>query len=138
MYKTVANKNCNYLKRVRTSENISRMPESLEQSPTKSQRRLFVRGLVQPVCTSQNMHHYASVNPHEYLEEQLHNLKIGVWCVMSDVRIVTRFFHKTVNANRYVQNLFNPYVDQLTEDERLYGYFPGQFHFAHSVNRAFN
>ncbi|KAJ4442965.1 hypothetical protein ANN_04601 [Periplaneta americana] len=39
------------------------------------------------------------------------------------VRIVTRFFHETVNANRYVQNLFNPHVDQLTEDGRLYGYF---------------
>ncbi|KAJ4447866.1 hypothetical protein ANN_09875 [Periplaneta americana] len=39
---SVANRNGNYPKRVRTPENISLVQESLEQSPTKSQRRLSV------------------------------------------------------------------------------------------------
>ena len=42
---------------------------------------------------------------------------------MSGFRIITRFFHQTVNAERYVQDLFNPFVAELTEDELLYGYF---------------
>ncbi|KAJ4447744.1 hypothetical protein ANN_09752 [Periplaneta americana] len=40
---SVVNKNRNYPKRVRTPENIARVQESLEQSPTKSQRRLSVQ-----------------------------------------------------------------------------------------------
>ncbi|KAJ4444292.1 hypothetical protein ANN_06084 [Periplaneta americana] len=51
MYKTVANKNRNYPKRVLTPENIARVPESLEQSPTKSQRRLSVQvGIKRTSC----------------------------------------------------------------------------------------
>ena len=82
------------------------------------------------------MRHYASENPHQYSEQPLHNLKIGVWCAMSGFRIITRFFHQTVNAERYVQDLFNPFVAELTEDERLYGYFQQDGATAHTALAA--
>ncbi|KAJ4441295.1 hypothetical protein ANN_11149 [Periplaneta americana] len=48
---SVENKTSNYPKRVRTPENIARVQESLEQSPTKSQRRLSVQvGIKRTSC----------------------------------------------------------------------------------------
>ncbi|KAJ4443120.1 hypothetical protein ANN_04770 [Periplaneta americana] len=40
---SLANKNRNYPKRVRTPENFARVQENLEQNPTKLQRRLSVQ-----------------------------------------------------------------------------------------------
>ena len=82
---------------------------------------------------SQNMRHYATATPHQYVQQPLHNLKIGVWCAISGFRIITRFFPQTVNAHRYAQNQFYPFVDQLTEDERLYGYFQQDRETAHTT-----
>lgn len=42
-------------------------------------------------------------------------------------------FSQTINANRYVQKLFNPYVDQLTENKQLYGYFQQDRATAHTL-----
>ncbi|GFT09884.1 hypothetical protein NPIL_432721 [Nephila pilipes] len=64
---------------------------------------------------SQKMPCYGSENPHLYFEQSLYNLKIRVRCTMSGFRIKIRLFHQTVNAYRYVQNQFNPFVDQLTK-----------------------
>lgn len=36
---------------------------------------------------------------------------------------MTLSFHQSVNVHRYVENHSDPFVYQLTEDERLYGYF---------------
>ncbi|KAJ4429860.1 hypothetical protein ANN_22064 [Periplaneta americana] len=59
----MANKNRNYPKRVRTPENIVRLQESLEQSPTKSQRRLSVQvGIKRTLCRNiikKDLHLYA-------------------------------------------------------------------------------
>ncbi|KAJ4435021.1 hypothetical protein ANN_23594 [Periplaneta americana] len=54
---------------------------------------------------SQNMRHYASVNPHKYLEEPLHNLKIGVWCAMSGVNITDFPDYSSHTPTKYKLNL---------------------------------
>ena len=48
---SVGNKNRNYPKRVRTPENIAQVNDSLQNSPTKSQRRLSVQvGIKRSSC----------------------------------------------------------------------------------------
>lgn len=43
---------------------------------------------------SKNICHYASENPHEYLEELLHNFEMDIWSGMSCFHIISRFFFK--------------------------------------------
>ena len=64
------------------------------------------------------------------------SLVFGVWCAISGHRIITRFFRQTVNADRYIHNLFNPFVDELTEEELLYGYFQQDGATAHTTSRT--
>jgi hypothetical protein len=35
----------------------------------------------------------------------------------------TIFYHETVNSDRYIRNILEPFFVQLTDDERQYGYF---------------
>ncbi|GFT47694.1 hypothetical protein NPIL_122501 [Nephila pilipes] len=61
------------------------------------------------------MFHYVSANHQQYFEQPLHNLKIVAWYAMPGFRI-TCFFHQIVNVHRYVQNQFNPFVDQQQDE----------------------
>jgi hypothetical protein len=54
----------------------------------------------------------------------LHPLKVGVWCAVSARRIVGPvFFNETINCERYVQVILGQFFPELTEEERLYGWF---------------
>jgi hypothetical protein len=72
----------------------------------------------------QNNRYWSSHNPlltHEVLH---HPVTVGVWCAVS-VRIVgPAFVYEIINCGRrYVQVILGQLLPQLTEEERLYGWF---------------
>ena len=83
---------------------------------------------------SQNNRYWSSDNPHEFQEQPLHDQKIGVWCAISSRRIVGPiFFEQTVNSNRYIVNILNPFLEQLTDEEKSFGYFQQDGATAHTA-----
>jgi hypothetical protein len=51
-------------------------------------------------------------------------VQVGGWCTVSASRIVGPvFFNKTINCKRYVQVSLGQFFPELTEQERLYGWF---------------
>jgi hypothetical protein len=56
-------------------------------------------------------------------EVLLHPVKVGVWCCVSARIVVPVFFNRTVNYERYVQAILGQFCPQLTEEERLCGWF---------------
>jgi hypothetical protein len=45
-------------------------------------------------------------------------------------------FHEIVNSDRYVNDTLNPFFNQLTAEERQYGYFQQNNTTAHTANAA--
>jgi hypothetical protein len=51
-------------------------------------------------------------------------MEVGVWCAVSARRIAgPLFFNKTINWEGYVQVILGKFFPQLTDAERLYGWF---------------
>jgi hypothetical protein len=76
------------------------------------------------ICKYTNNRCWSSQNPHVTHEVLLHPVKVGVWCGVSARRIVgPLFFNETVNCERYVQVILWQFFPELTEEERLYGWF---------------
>jgi hypothetical protein len=87
---------------------------------------------------SQNSRYWSTENPHQFVETPLHAQKLGVWCAVSTRWIITVFFHLTINSNRYVEEMFNPFVNQLTDEETTYGYFQQYGATAHTALHSMN
>ena len=88
---------------------------------------------------SQNTRMWSSENPHFFVEFTLHPQKIGVWLTVSRRRIVGPiFFHDTVTAHRYRNNILNPFVEQLFDDELRFGYFQQDGATAHTTAETIN
>lgn len=84
---------------------------------------------------SQNYRHWSSVNPHVFIETDMHPIKIGVWCAISRRRIIGPiFFHDTINAERYRTLLLEPFIRQLDDNERQFGYFQQDGATAHTAH----
>jgi hypothetical protein len=67
---------------------------------------------------SQNYRIWSSENPHPTVETTLHLIKVGVWMAMSRQRIIgPYFFNFTVNSERYVNNILEPFVNELDDQE---------------------
>lgn len=66
---------------------------------------------------SQNSHVLVN-NPHEIMEQCLHNKIICIWCAISCKHIITNFFHNTINADCYCNELIFPFLRQLSGKER--------------------
>jgi hypothetical protein len=67
----------------------------------------YVSGLV----NVQNVRIWSDDNPHAIHQVPLLSEKMGVWCAPSPRRI-------TVNSDRYVNDILNPFFNQLTAEER--------------------
>jgi predicted transcriptional regulator len=64
-------------------------------------------------------------------------VKVGVWCALSARRIVgSVFFNKTINCERYVEVIHGQFFSELTEEERLYGWFQQDSITAHTVHMS--
>jgi hypothetical protein len=62
---------------------------------------------------------------------------VNVWCALSPRRITGPiFFHETVNSDRYVNDILNPFFNQLTAEEKQYVYFQQDNATAHTANAA--
>jgi hypothetical protein len=85
---------------------------------------------------SQNSRYWSNENPHQFVETPLHPQKLGVWSAVSTRRIITVFFHLTVDSNRYVEEMFNPFVNQLIDEEKAYGYFQQDGATAHTARHS--
>lgn len=86
---------------------------------------------------SQNYRHWSSVNPHVYVETNMHPIKVGVWCAMSRTRIIGPiFFHDTINAQRYRTLILEPFLAQLNDNEIQFGYFQQDGATAHTANNT--
>jgi hypothetical protein len=88
---------------------------------------------LQGYINAQNNCDWSSQNPHLTYEVPLHLKNVGVWCAVSVRRTVgPTFFNETVNCERYVQVVLGQFFQQLTEAERLYGWFQQDSATAHT------
>ena len=86
---------------------------------------------------AQNVRIWSNENPHAIQQVPLHSEKVGVWCAVSPRRIIGPiFFHHTVNSDRYINDILNPFFDQLNAEERQYGYFQQDNATAHTANAS--
>ena len=84
--------------------------------------------------SSQNSRLWSSENPHKFVEKPLHSIKVGVWCAMSRRRIIGPiFFTETITAERYCNEIFCSFVDELSE-EKLTAYLQQDGATAHTAN----
>jgi hypothetical protein len=60
-------------------------------------------------------------------------VKVGVSCALSGRIVGLVFFNETVNFEWYVQVILRQFFSQLTEEERLYGWFQQDSATAHTV-----
>lgn len=88
---------------------------------------------------SQNMRLWSNDNPHYFVESGLHPLKVGIWVAMSRRRIIGPiFFDGTINAERYQNNILEPFINQLHDDELHEGYFQQDGARPHTAQRTLN
>jgi hypothetical protein len=85
---------------------------------------------------SQNYRIWSGENPHATITRTLHPLKMGVWVAMSRQRIIgPYFFNFTINSDRYITRILNPFINELDDQELQHGHFQQDSATAHT---AFN
>jgi hypothetical protein len=83
---------------------------------------------------SQNTRIWSDENPHVVHQILLLDIMTAVWCAVSSRRIIGPIlYYETVNSDRYVRNVLEPFFEQLTDDERQYGYFQQDNATAHTA-----
>jgi hypothetical protein len=71
---------------------------------------------------AQKSHIWDTENPHVLHQRPLHDINVGVCCAVSARRVIGPiFFGDTVISDRYVSNILEPFFQELTEEETLYG-----------------
>lgn len=86
---------------------------------------------------SQNVRMWSTENPHIVQEVPLHPIKIGVWCAVSARRIIGPvFFEGRVNSDFYVRTMLRPFLNELTQEEKDYGYFQQDGATAHTAHNS--
>jgi hypothetical protein len=83
---------------------------------------------------AQNSRIWDTENPHVLHQRQLHNIKVGVWCAVRARRVIGPIlFGDTVNSDRYVSDILEPFFHELTEEETRYSYFQQDSATAHTA-----
>jgi hypothetical protein len=72
---------------------------------------------------SQNTCLWGSENPHALFEELLHSQKVGVFCALSQRRIIGPMFFDTAVTSQVYIELFREFVNQLDDQELTLGYY---------------
>jgi hypothetical protein len=72
---------------------------------------------------SQNTRLWGSENPHALFQEPLHSQKLGVFCALSQRRIIGPLFFDTTVRNQVYIELFREFVNQLDDQELTLGYY---------------
>jgi hypothetical protein len=82
----------------------------------------------------QNYRIWSGENHHAVRTATLHPVKVGVWLAVSRQRVYGPvFFNFTVNSERYIQYMLQPFLNQLTDQERQIGYFQQDSARAHTA-----
>jgi hypothetical protein len=82
---------------------------------------------------AQNSRIWDAENPHVLHQRPLHDIKVGVWCAMSARRVIGPiFFGDTVDTDRHVSDILEPFFQEVTEEETRYGYFQQDSTTAHN------
>jgi hypothetical protein len=64
----------------------------------------------------------------------LHPVKVGVWIAVSRKRLIGPiFFHETLNAIRYREQILEIFINQLDDEELQNGYFQHDGATAHTT-----
>jgi hypothetical protein len=67
----------------------------------------------------------------------MHDIKVGVWCAVSAQRAIGPiFFRDTVNSDRYISDILEPFFQELTEEDTWYGYFQQDSATAHTAHNS--
>jgi hypothetical protein len=77
-----------------------------------------------------NNWYWRSMNLHLTYEVLLHPVEVGIWCTVSARIVEPVSFNKTINCERHVEVTVG---QQLTEGERLYGWFQQNSATAHTA-----
>jgi hypothetical protein len=94
--------------------------------------------LLQGYIYTQNNRYWSSQNPHLTHKVLLYPVKVGVWCAVSARRIVgPGLFNETINYERYVQVILGQSFPELTEEERLCGWFQQDSATAHTARHVY-
>jgi hypothetical protein len=73
---------------------------------------------------SQNNRFRSSENPHVPIQLPLHDQKVGVWCAVSANHIVGLiFYERTLDAQRYINEILNPFFMNLAPAEGRFSSF---------------
>lgn len=84
---------------------------------------------------AQNYRIWSTKNPHVFEETSLHPLKVGVWCAISQRRVIGPiFFEKSVDSDTYT-NIIQDFIALLEEDER-YAWFQQDGAPAHTAGKT--
>jgi hypothetical protein len=68
------------------------------------------------------------------VETRLHPVKVGVWIAVSRRRLIGPiFFHETINATRYREQILEIFINQLDDEELQNGYFQHDGATAHTT-----
>lgn len=84
---------------------------------------------------SLNNIYWCSENPSVVPEVSSHDPKVGVWCAVSARKVIGPvFFEETINSYRYVELILLPFFQELTKEEKLYGFFMQDSTMAHTAD----
>jgi hypothetical protein len=72
---------------------------------------------------SQNTRLWGSKNPHALFEEPFHSQKVGMFCALSQWRIIGPMFFDTTVTSQVYNQLFREFVNQLYDQELTLGYY---------------
>ena len=56
---------------------------------------------------------------HAVHDVPLHDLKVTVWCAVSECKIIKQmFFKETINSYHYIQLILTPFFTELTQEQK--------------------